>query len=134
MRRNVVEGTYHVVESVSHDLRRRALAAVEGTAEVVKRLMAVRELANQGVSFQPNQKSFRIKVHAAPPASELGRRSVENLGGIGGILQRAPAPSRGIVEGGGSFGGFIQELLRGPQAAARRQDVTPILREPFVHP
>jgi len=107
---------------------------MEDVAEIVHRLLSLGLLPDNRVRFQPDQKAFRIVIHATTPAFELRQRAVKKLRCIGGILQGTPSASRRVVQRGGGLCGFIQELLFGPQACARGKNVSQILGETFVHP
>src|SRR5207248_861364 len=85
IRHNLVKRVHDVLESVGHDARRAALAAVKQMYEIVQRLLALALLANEGINFKPDQLAFVVEVSAAPPGKPCGGRLIKKLRGDRGI-------------------------------------------------
>src|SRR5262249_44350722 len=72
--------------------------------------------------------------HTSPPVLKLSSSAVEYLSGIGCVLQRTPTASGSVIQGSGRLRSFIQELLFIPEASARCENLSQVLRQTFVHP
>src|SRR5205823_5638113 len=84
-RRELLERTDHVVESVGDDLRAAVLSAVEAAAEIVERDLPAAPLAQARVDLQPDEISLLVEIHVAPQGLPVAARVVEDLRGGGGI-------------------------------------------------
>src|SRR5205807_1441327 len=64
--RDLIERRHHVLEGVRLDRGWPRLPAVETAAEVVERVPARRELADERVGVEPDQHALVVEVGAAP--------------------------------------------------------------------
>src|SRR2546426_8963925 len=87
------------------------------------------------IGFEPNQQAFIVEVGAAPPRSpSLPTRPVENLRGDSCVLQRPPGAPGPVVQVSARPGKRFALRIGCTQAAAGSEQVTQILRQPFIDP
>src|SRR5580704_12594096 len=97
--RDLIERGDEFFKRVRNELRRAGWRAVKQPAEIVERLLAVRELTNGDVGFEPHEPALVVKIDPTAPRSPgLSRNHIEKLSGDGGIFERAPGAAGPVVE------------------------------------
>ena len=129
-----IQNFREIFKTVRLHLRRPAGRAVEGAAKVIDGFSSLTLLADDRVGFKPDQQTLIIKVDAPAQRLPVGSRGIQQLRGHGGIGQRAPFPTRAIIESGRVEGQSLPVLRRRDEAAAGGQHPTQIFRQSFVHP
>src|SRR5207302_5681142 len=107
-----------ILEAVGFHGGGAAGAAVEGAAEIVDRLRAFAELADERVGVEPDERALGVIVHGAAVIRVIAAGAIEKLGGDGGVLERAPGASGFVVEIGGGGGEGFAVVFGSPESAA----------------
>ena len=112
-----------------------ARSAVKNAAEIVHRLLILRQPAQRSIHVQPEQLAFLVKIRSAPPVRPVVRRSRREMA----QRRRCPAAAASRVR---------DDARRSPPdtpspraiarafraAAARGQHIAEIFRQAFVYP
>ena len=132
---NLVESADQILECVSLKLGTAVRAAVKKAAEIFDRLLAVALVVEKSGNLEPQQIAFLVVVSTAPPVDPASPAKRQAGHCVGGVLKWPPGAARAArAELRGCAGKILVVLLRGPQSAARGQEIAQEISKTLVDP
>src|SRR4051812_5732481 len=134
LRRDLIQCGGEILEGVGRDNRFSILPSEEGAAEVVKRTLAVRELADGYVNFEPQQDALNVEVGSTAIGHPFRWRKIKHLGCERCVLKGSPVPSHAMLQCRSDSCEILPRLCCSPQAAACAQYGAQVGGQPLIHP